>query len=84
MAHHRDPPSQPQREHHQGRTGGAGLGSAAPQALGSPASAPAMRAHACACVCVRVRFFGTKYTPCTSTGLKVDIAFKHSKAHCLI
>lgn len=52
MARHRDPPSQPQREHHQGRTGGAGLGSAAPQALGSPASAQGTRAPTCAYVCV--------------------------------
>ena len=48
---------------------------------------PAPRRCVCMCVHVHVHtcaFFGTKYMPCTSLRLKVDIAFKHSKAHCLI
>lgn len=46
-----------------------------------------LRPDVCVCVCMCVHmcaFSGTKYPPCTSVRLKADIAFKHSKAHCLI
>lgn len=41
--------------------------------------------YVCVRMCVHMcAFSGTKYPPCTSVRLKADIAFKHSKAHCLI